>query len=41
MGETNETSEEPLVRTSTDFGESFGTIMNLATNGTLGEAEGE
>jgi hypothetical protein len=38
--ETNETSEEPLVRTSTDFGESFGPIMNLATNGTIGE-EGE
>ena len=39
--ETNETSEEPLVRTSTDFGESFGPIMNLATNGTIGEAAEE
>jgi hypothetical protein len=39
--ETNETSEEPLVRTSTDFGKSFGPIMNLATNGTMSEAEEE
>lgn len=34
--ETNETSEEPLVRTSTDNGETFGPAMNLATNGTIG-----
>lgn len=40
--ETNETSQEPLVRTSADNGATFGPIMNLATNGTLGEAaEGE
>jgi len=36
--ETNETSEEPLVRTSTDNGETFGSVMNLATNGTIGES---
>lgn len=36
--ETNETSQEPLVRTSEDFGATFGPIMNLATNGTIGEA---
>ncbi len=36
--ETNETSQEPLVRTSTDNGETFGAIMNLATNGTIGES---
>jgi hypothetical protein len=35
--ETNETSQEPLVRTSEDFGATFGPIMNLATNGTIGE----
>ena len=41
--ETNETSQGPLVRTSTDNGETFGPINNLATNGTIGEAaeEGE
>jgi hypothetical protein len=39
--ETNETSQEPLVRTSADNGETFGPIMNLATNGTIGEAEEE
>jgi hypothetical protein len=37
--ETNETSQEPLIRTSEDFGATFGPIMNLATNGTIGEAE--
>ena len=37
--ETNETSQEPLVRTSSDNGDTFGPIMNLATNGTIGEAE--
>ena len=36
--ETNETSQEPLVRTSEDFGATFGSIMNLAANGTVGEA---
>jgi hypothetical protein len=34
--ETNETSAEPLVRTSTDNGETFEPVMNLATNGTIG-----
>ena len=38
--ETNETSKEPLVRTSTDNGVTFGPINNLATNGTIGEIEG-
>ena len=38
--ETNETSQEPLVRTSTDNGVTFGPINNLATNGTIGEVEG-
>jgi hypothetical protein len=34
--ETNETSAEPLVRTSSDNGQTFGPAMNLATNGTIG-----
>jgi hypothetical protein len=38
--ETNETSQEPLVRTSTDNGVTFRPINNLATNGTIGEVEG-
>ena len=38
--ETNETSQEPLVRTSTENGVTFGPINNLATNGTIGEVEG-
>ena len=38
--ETNETSQEPLVRTSTDNGVTFGPINNLATNVTIGEVEG-
>jgi hypothetical protein len=39
--ETNETSEEPLVRTSTDNGETFGPVLKLATNGTIGEGTEE
>ncbi len=39
--ETNETSQEPIARTSADNGETFGPIMNLATNGTIGEAAEE
>jgi hypothetical protein len=39
--ETNETSQEPLVRTSADNGETFGPTMDLATNGTIGEEDGE
>ena len=36
--ETNQTSQEPLARTSSDNGETFGPTMNLATNGTIGQA---
>lgn len=39
--ETNETSQEPLARTSSDNGATFGPTMNLATNGTIGEASEE
>ena len=34
--ETNETSAEPLVKTSSENGETFGPAMNLASNGTIG-----
>jgi hypothetical protein len=36
--ETNSTTGEPVARISTDNGASFGPTLNLATNGTLGEA---
>ena len=39
--ETNDTSQEPLVRTSSDNGATFGPIMNLAANGTIGETTEE
>jgi hypothetical protein len=42
--ETNETSQEPIARTSADNGATFGPTMNLAANGTIGateEGEGE
>jgi hypothetical protein len=40
--ETNQTDEIPVMRVSNDNGETFGPILKLATNGTIGEAvEGE
>ena len=36
--ERNETSNEPVVRISSDNGASFGPLLRLATNGTLGQA---
>jgi hypothetical protein len=39
--ETNETSQEPSARTSSDSGATFGPTMNLAANGTIGEASEE
>jgi hypothetical protein len=39
--ETNQTSNAPVMRVSTDNGASFGPMLTLATNGTLGEAEEE
>lgn len=39
--ETNETSQEPLARTSSDNGATFEPVLNLAANGTIGEVEGE
>ena len=34
--ELNATSEEPVVRVSTDSGATFGPLLRLATNGTIG-----
>jgi hypothetical protein len=39
--ETNQTSNTPVMRVSNDFGETFGPMLVLATNGTLGEAAEE
>jgi hypothetical protein len=39
--ETNQTSDTPVARISTDSGETFGPMLMLATNGTLGEAAEE
>src|SRR5215212_3143035 len=38
--ETNETSDTPVARISTDAGQTFGPTLMLATNGTIGESEG-
>jgi hypothetical protein len=38
--ERNATSEEPLLRTSTDKGATFGPVMKLSTNGTIGSSGG-
>jgi hypothetical protein len=37
--ETNQTSDTPVARISTDSGQTFGPMLMLATNGTIGEAE--
>jgi hypothetical protein len=37
--ERNQTSDEPATRISTDNGQTFGPVMKLGTNGTIGEAE--
>ena len=39
--ETNQTSDTPVMRVSTDSGETFGLVLRLATNGTIGEAAEE
>lgn len=38
--ERNQTAEEPVVRISTDNGATFGPLLKLATNGTIGEEGG-
>jgi hypothetical protein len=39
--ETNQTSDIPVARVSDDAGETFGPLMMLAANGTLGSGEAE
>jgi hypothetical protein len=39
--ETNQTDEIPVMRVSNNNGETFGPILRLATNGTIGEAAEE
>ena len=39
--ETNQTADTPVARVSTDAGQSFGPMLRLATNGTIGETEEE
>ena len=36
--ERNSTSNEPVEKVSTDNGATFGPVLRLATNGTIGEA---
>lgn len=37
--ETNQTDEIPVMRVSNDNGETFGPVLRLASNGTIGESE--
>jgi hypothetical protein len=37
--ETNQTSDTPVARISTDAGQTFGPMLMLATNGTIEEEE--
>jgi hypothetical protein len=39
--ETNQTSDIPVARISNDAGQTFGPLLRLATNGTIGIMEGE
>jgi hypothetical protein len=39
--ETNQTSDTPVARISTDGGQTFGPMLRLATNGTIGSTEEE
>jgi hypothetical protein len=39
--ETNQTSDTPVARVSTDAGQTFGPMLMLATNGTIGEVAAE
>jgi hypothetical protein len=38
--ETNQTSNTPVMRISTDNGKTFGPLLNLSTNGTIGSTGG-
>jgi hypothetical protein len=37
--ETNQTSDTPVARISTDGGQTFGPVLRLGTNGTIGKTE--
>jgi hypothetical protein len=37
--ETNQTSDTPVARISTDGGQTFGLVLRLGTNGTIGNTE--
>jgi hypothetical protein len=39
--ETNQTSDTPVMRVSNDNGATFGPVLTMATNGTIGEASEE
>ena len=39
--ESNQTSETSVMRVSNDNGATFGPVLTLATNGTIGSTEGE
>ena len=39
--ERNQTADEPVARISADAGQTFGPMLMLATNGTIGEVEQE
>jgi len=39
--ERNQTAEEPMARLSSDNGATFGPVLKLATNGTIGQAAAE
>ena len=39
--ESNQTSETPVMRVSNDNGATFGSVLTLATNGTIGASEQE
>jgi hypothetical protein len=39
--ETNQTHDVPVTRVSNDNGQTFGPVLNLATNGTIGETTEE
>ena len=39
--ETNQTDDTPVMKVSNDNGETFGLLLTLATNGTIGEAAEE
>jgi hypothetical protein len=35
VGETNQTSDTPVAKLSTDGGQTFGPVLRLGTNGTI------